>query len=76
MIGYYKVVITAKKTGEKIAELEVVGSTKEAMENEDFYKKRAMGNSGRDYTLEKWNIEKFTFTAELLKSLDNEVTIK
>lgn len=70
MIALYLVKVFDKK-GSKLFEIEVVGSTKEAMENDKFYQWRILKNAGCDLKTEKWgDLTKFRFEANPIKIIE------
>lgn len=75
MIGYYEIKIIDKKLKTVVATVQIVGGEKEAMESDDFEKRKAVRAAGYDPKLDKWNIEKFKFEATLLKRMDTELGI-
>lgn len=71
MIALYNVKVFDKK-GTQVIQIEVVGSTKEAMQSDPFYQKRVLRNAGCDLKTEKWSdLSRYRFEATLLKTIES-----
>lgn len=68
MINLFKITITHKKEKWNIFS-EVLAPTKEKAEGERYYQTKALRNKGYDTSLDKWDVDKFTFKAELIKTI-------